>query len=279
MQILDGKSYSKEIGETLKKEISELENTLKLVVILVGDNEASKIYVRNKEKKANLLGIDFELIKYSNDVSEDEIISKIEELNLDPKVTSILVQLPLPIHLNERNILEKINYLKDADGLTSHNIGNLLLDKEGIISCTPKGIVELLKHYDIPLEGNNAVVIGRSNIVGKPISYLLLKENATVTMCHSKTKNLAHFTKEADILVVAVGKSKFIKADMIKDGAVIVDVGINREDGKLTGDVDFEEVKDKCSYITPVPGGVGPMTVIMLYDNVLNCFKLQKNKS
>ena len=158
-------------------------------------------------------------------------------------------------------------------------MSHLLLDKEGIISCTPKGIVELLKHYDIPLEGKNAVVIGRSNIVGKPISYLLLKENATVTMCHSKTKNLAHFTKEADILVVAVGKSKFIKADMIKDGAVIVDVGINREDGKLTGDVDFEEVKDKCSYITPVPGGVGPMTVIMLYDNVLNCFRLQKNKS
>lgn len=276
MQILDGKSYSKLIKNELKKKIEEENLSLKLAVILVGDNEASSIYVRNKEKAAHLLGIDFELWKYPFDVLEEVLIQKIEELNQREDVTSIMVQLPLPEHICERNVLDSIHYKKDADGLTTYNMGALSLGTEGIISCTPKGILKLLKHYEIPLEGKNVVVLGRSNIVGKPISFLMLRENATVTICHSKTKNLEEYTKKADILIVAVGKSKMIDRNYLKNGAIVIDVGINRENGMLTGDVDFEEVKDMVSFITPVPGGVGPMTVAMLMENVLECYQLQK---
>lgn len=276
MQILDGKSYSKLIKNELKKKIEEENLSLKLAVILVGDNEASSIYVCNKEKAAHLLGIDFELWKYPFDVLEEVLIQKIEELNQREDVTSIMVQLPLPEHICERNVLDSIHYKKDADGLTTYNMGALSLGTEGIISCTPKGILKLLKHYEIPLEGKNVVVLGRSNIVGKPISFLMLRENATVTICHSKTKNLEEYTKKADILIVAVGKSKMIDRNYLKNGAIVIDVGINRENGMLTGDVDFEEVKDMVSFITPVPGGVGPMTVAMLMENVLECYQLQK---
>lgn len=276
MQILDGKSYSKLVKNEVKKKIEEENLSLKLAVLLVGDNEASSIYVRNKEKAAHLLGIDFELWKYPADVKEEVLIQKIEEFNQREDVTSIMVQLPLPAHICERKVLDSILYTKDADGLTTYNMGALALGTEGIISCTPKGILKLLKYYEISLEGKNVVVVGRSNIVGKPISFLMLKENATVTICHSKTKNLEDYTKMADILIVAVGKSKMIGKKHLKDGAIVIDVGINRENGILTGDVDFEEVKDMVQFITPVPGGVGPMTVAMLMENVLECYQLQK---
>lgn len=267
--ILDGKLVSNEIKSELKKYIDDNNLKIGMAVIQVGDNPASNVYIKNKAKVAESLGVNFEHHKFDIDITEDVIISKIEKLNNNDNIHGIIVQLPLPEHLDKDLIVNSINEEKDIDGLTSKNIGNLFSNNEGIISCTPYGIMKLLEYYNIDLEGKNAVIVGRSNLVGKPLVELLLRKNATVTICHSKTKKLKDYTKKADILIAAVGKKHLITKNMVKKGAVIVDVGINREDNKLYGDVDFDKVKNKASYITPVPGGIGPMTVAMLFYNLI----------
>ena len=271
--IIDGKLVSNEIREQLKAQVEELKKNGKSVglgLILVGEDPASQVYVKNKIKACEYVGIESYCYRMDVNSTQEEVLEVVDKLNKDDKVNGILVQLPLPKHLDEKVILDRIDVKKDVDGFSAYQIGKMLLGEKSIVSCTPKGIIELLKYYKIDIAGKNAVVIGRSNIVGKPISMLLLKENATVTICHSRTQNLAEICAKADILVVAIGKAKFVKNNMVKNGAVIIDVGINRdEDGKLCGDVDFEDVVDKCSYITPVPGGVGPMTVTMLLKNTL----------
>jgi len=267
--ILDGKLVSNEIKSELKKYIDDNNLKIGMAVIQVGDNPASNVYIKNKAKVAESLGVNFEHHKFDIDITEDVIISKIEKLNNNDNIHGIIVQLPLPEHLDKDLIVNSINEEKDIDGLTSKNIGNLFSNSEGIISCTPYGIMKLLEYYNIDLEGKNAVIVGRSNLVGKPLVELLLRKNATVTICHSKTKKLKDYTKKADILIAAVGKKHLITKNMVKKGAVIVDVGINREDNKLYGDVDFDKVKNKASYITPVPGGIGPMTVAMLFYNLI----------
>ena len=267
--ILDGKLVSNEIKSELKKYIDYNNLKIGMAVIQVGDNPASNVYIKNKAKVAESLGVNFEHYKFDIDITEDVIISKIEKLNNNDNIHGIIVQLPLPEHLDKDLIVNSINEEKDIDGLTSKNIGNLFSNSEGIISCTPYGIMKLLEYYNIDLEGKNAVIVGRSNLVGKPLVELLLRKNATVTICHSKTKKLKDYTKKADILIAAVGKKHLITKNMVKKGAVIVDVGINREDNKLYGDVDFDKVKNKASYITPVPGGIGPMTVAMLFYNLI----------
>ena len=278
--VLNGKFLASIIKEDIKYEISELKKRgIKpcLSVILVGDNPASQKYVSFKEKACKELGIESVLFKLPNDASEEELENLIEELNNNPSINGILVQLPLPNHLNQNKILQKIEPLKDVDGFTPYCLGRLLTDNPLFIPCTPKGILKMLDVHDIPIEKKNAVVIGRSIIVGKPLSLLLLKRNATVTICHSKTENLSEITKKADILCVAIGKPHFITADMVKEGAVVIDVGINViYNGKVVGDVDFDSVKNKASYITPVPGGVGPMTIAMLMENTLYAVKIQK---
>ena len=273
MEILDGKSLSNEIKVELKKEIKSYMIKPCLAVIQIGEDSASNVYIKAKEKACNEVGIYFKHIKYNEDAKEKEIINKIVELNNDEYVNGILLQLPIPPKYNTERLINYIARNKDVDGLTDVNVGKLINNKKCLISCTPQGIIELLKHYEIELEGKNVVVIGRSNLVGKPLISLFLNNNATVTVCHSKTKNLKEHTQNADILVVAVGSKHLITADMVKAGAIIVDVGINRDDEKIYGDVDFENVKDKASYITPVPGGVGPMTVAMLLKNVNECYK------
>ena len=273
MEILDGKSLSNEIKVELKKEIKSYMIKPCLAVIQIGEDSASNVYIKAKEKACNEVGIYFKHIKYNEDAKEKEIINKIVELNNDEYVNGILLQLPIPPKYNTERLINYIARNKDVDGLTDVNVGKLINNKKCLISCTPQGIIELLKHYEIELEGKNVVVVGRSNLVGKPLISLFLNNNATVTVCHSKTKNLKEHTQNADILVVAVGSKHLITADMVKAGAVIVDVGINRDDEKIYGDVDFENVKDKASYITPVPGGVGPMTVAMLLKNVNECYK------
>lgn len=271
--IIDGKKVAAEIKSQLKQ---QLENSLSaskvcgLAVIIVGDNPASKVYVRNKISACLEVGVKSFQYELPENTEEAVIIDIIEQLNANNEVYGILVQLPLPKHLNERRILAKINPDKDVDGFSANQIGRLLLGEKCFPSCTPQGIMELLHAYNIDIEGKSAVVVGRSNTVGKPMAIMLLKENATVTVAHSKTRNLAEITSKADILVVAIGKAKYIKCDMVKEGAVVIDVGMNRLDGKLCGDVDFDDVFDKCSYITPVPGGVGPMTVTMLIKNTVN---------
>lgn len=271
--IIDGKLVSNEIREQLKTQVEELKKNGKSVglgLILVGEDPASQVYVKNKIKACEYVGIESYCYRMDVNSTQEEVLEIVDKLNKDDKVNGILVQLPLPKHLDEKVILDRIDVKKDVDGFSAYQIGKMVLGEKSIVSCTPKGIIELLKYYKIDIAGKNAVVIGRSNIVGKPISMLLLKENATVTICHSRTQNLAEICAKADILVVAIGKAKFVKNNMVKNGAVIIDVGINRdEDGKLCGDVDFEDVVDKCSYITPVPGGVGPMTVTMLLKNTL----------
>lgn len=280
MELLDGKVVKKKVLEDLKEELKSLERPLGLVVIQVGEDEASKVYVRQKEKMAKELGFKFEHIKLAGTVKQEELLETIDRLNEDEKVDGILVQMPIPKHLDSKIIQNRINYLKDVDGLTDVNAGCLMHHKDTLVPCTPEGIVDLLKHYDIELSGKNVTIIGRSDLVGKPLASLMVNNDATVTLCHSKTKNLKLFTENADILVVAVGKAKLIKKEYIKDGAVIVDVGINRlEDGSLCGDVDFEDVKDKASYITPVPGGVGQMTVAELANNTYKAYKLRKKQN
>lgn len=284
MSILDGKLVASEMYQKLQGDVLNLKKhgvTPKLVIINVGEDPASQSYIRSKAKASEKIGIESEVRKFGeNDLDTEGLIAMIEDLNNDSSVHGILVQLPLPKHIYEPDVLKSILPQKDVDGFTAYNIGKMFLSTEfeHLAPCTPLGIIRLLEYYNIDIEGKEAVVVGRSNIVGKPISIMLLNRGATVTVCHSRTKDLSAHTKRADILVVAVGKAGLITADMVKEGAVVVDVGINREDdGKLTGDVDFESVANKCSYITPVPGGCGLMTVASLMENTVKAAKRLNN--
>lgn len=282
MEKLDGKFVSNYVKNKVKQEISALKSigvdrVPGLAVIIVGDNDASNIYVRNKEKACNYCGINSSIIRFDSNTSEDTIISCIEKLNNDNMVDGILCQLPLPQGINEKRVLNSISPNKDVDCFSNSRMGDLLLHNECVVyPCTPYGIMTLLDFYSIGIEGKYCVVVGRSNIVGKPMALMLLKKNATITVCHSKTKNLKDICKKADILVSAVGKANFITKDMVKENAVVIDVGMNRENGKLCGDVS-SEVSEKVSWLTPVPGGVGPMTVAMLMQNTLNLFMEHEN--
>lgn len=273
--ILDGKKLSVKILDDLAEKIAGLDKKPGLAVILVGEDPASQLYVGMKEKAAQKIGIKSMVIKYPQNTDEKIILNKIAELNNDKEIDGILVQLPLPKHINPTNIIQAILPEKDADGITPENMGKILLGIEPYAyPCTPKGILRLLEEYDIDLEGKQVVIAGRSNIVGKPVAQMLLNKNATVTICHSRTKNLSQITKTADILISAVGVSKLIKKDMVKNNSVIVDVGTSKVDGKTCGDVDFENVLESVSYITPVPGGVGPMTIASLMENTYKLSKL-----
>ncbi len=273
-QIMDGKALSEKIYERIKTEVSKLEKKPTLAVIITSDNEAGKIYVRNKKRACENTGINSITVEFDETVSDEEFLSKIDELNKNPEVDAIMVQLPIPRHLDTEKILNSISPEKDADGLHYINAGKLFTGQiPNSVACTPKGIIRILDEYGINVEGKHAVVIGRSNLVGKPIAQLLMQKNATVTHLHSKSKNIEFFTKNADIIVVATGKPKMLKGDMVKEGVVIIDVGISRVDGKLSGDVDFDSVAPKASFITPVPKGVGPMTVAMLIQNTLELAK------
>ena len=272
MAIIDGKLVAKTIREDLKNKISEAYDLFgkkfKLSVVIAGEDPASEIYVRNKSKACEEAGIISETIKLNANVSQEELELTVKNLVKDESVDGILVQLPLPKGLDEKRVLKLIPPEKDVDGFSDDNIGRLtMFSEDALYACTPHGIMKLLEYYNVPLCGKHAVVVGRSNIVGKPMALMLLKKDCTVTICHSKTPNLAQYTKTADILVCAVGKKHLITADMVKDGVVVVDAGINRENGKIYGDVDFDEVNKKASLITPVPGGVGPMTITMLLYN------------
>lgn len=275
---LDGKILANKIKNRIKFEIEELEKKVGkkpgLAIILVGENPASKVYVNSKIKGCEEVGINSFVHRLDENVSEAEVLKLIEKLNVDKDIDGILVQLPLPNHIDDEKIIKAIALEKDVDGFKVENLGGLLLnDKKAICSCTPAGIMEFFEEYSISLEGKDVVIIGRSNIVGKPMAALLINAGATVTVCHSKTKNLEEKTKLADIVIIAIGKSKFLTENMVKTGAVVVDVGINRTSFGLVGDVDYQNVAEKCSYITPVPGGVGLMTVAMLFQNTLNMFK------
>jgi methylenetetrahydrofolate dehydrogenase (NADP+)/methenyltetrahydrofolate cyclohydrolase len=278
-ELIDGKKVSEDTRAEIAKGIEELKSssgiTPGLAAVLVGDDPASEIYVRNKRKACEKVGIYSEEHKLPAETTEEELLELVNKLNNDDKIHGILVQLPLPDHINETNILRNVSPLKDVDGFHPENVGRLVEGNPRFISCTPYGIIKMLDYYNIEIKGAEAVVVGRSNIVGKPVGILLLHRHATVTTCHSRTKNLGEVTRRADILVAAIGRANFITADMVKDGAVVIDVGINRnEEGKLTGDVDFANLSDKVSYITPVPGGVGPMTITMLLWNTLKSAKL-----
>lgn len=277
-KIIDGKRISKEIKEEIRDKVSKLHREGKevaLAVILVGENPASQVYVRNKQKACEFTGIKSLSYNLPEDTSEEELLDLIEELNHRDDVNGILVQLPLPKQINEERILDRIDPKKDVDGFHPVSVGNLSIGRPGYVSCTPAGIIELLKRSDIPMDGKNVVIVGRSNIVGKPMAILMLRENATVTICHSHTKNMREITSQADILVAAIGKPKFFKKEDVKEGAVVIDVGMDRdENNKLCGDVDFDDVYDKVSHITPVPGGVGPMTIAMLMSNVLHSIEI-----
>ena len=280
-QILDGKAMSDELRAKIAERVASLKKqgvTPGLAVILVGNDPASEIYVRNKGKGCEETGIYSRTIHLPEDTTQEELNSEIEKLNKDPAIHGILVQLPLPKQLDEQDTLAKILPEKDVDGFHLINAGHMLTGTEGVIACTPRGALHMIKQTGIDLNGKEAVVIGRSNIVGKPMAMLLLRENCTVTICHSRTKNLAEHTRRADILVAAVGRARFVTADMVKAGAVVIDVGINRVDGKVCGDVDFENVKEKASWITPVPGGVGKMTITMLLDNTVEAAERTINR-
>ena len=275
--ILDGKALSAKFRQNIKDETAALkEKTGKapgIAVILAGDDAASSVYVNSKEKAAIECGFYSVVERISADVTTSDVLKLVEKYNNDDKIHGILVQLPLPSACDEKTILRAIRAEKDVDGFHPYNVGLLNIGEDCLMPCTPFGVMNMMADYGIEIAGKNAVVVGRSNIVGKPIAAMLLKANATVTVCHSKTKDLSGVCAKADILVAAIGKAKFIKKEFVKDGAVVIDVGINRVDGKLCGDVDFEDVKDKCSYITPVPGGVGPMTITTLMQNTLKAFK------
>ena len=273
-QIMDGKALSEKIYERIKTEVAKLEKKPTLAVIITSDNEAGKIYVRNKKRACENTGINSITVEFDETVSDEEFLSKIDELNKNPEVDAIMVQLPIPRHLDTEKILNSISPEKDADGLHYINASKLFTGQiPNSVACTPKGIIRILDEYGINVEGKHAVVIGRSNLVGKPIAQLLMQKNATVTHIHSKSKNIEFFTKNADIIVVATGKPKMLKEDMVKEGVAVIDVGISRVDGKLSGDVDFDSVAPKASFITPVPKGVGPMTVAMLIQNTLELAK------
>ncbi len=277
MELINGKELAKKIREELKIEVNSLRKESiipKLAVIMVGNDKASEVYVRNKSKACNEIGIEFEEFLLDSNIEQEELIDLIKKLNNRKDVHGILLQSPIPEHLNIREAFDTIDYKKDVDGFNPVNIGKLAIGEDAFVSCTPYGVIKMLEEYNIPIEGKRAVIIGRSNIVGKPLIQCLLNKNATVTICHSRTKNIAEITKEADILIAALGKPKFVKENMVKENAVVIDVGINRnEEGKLVGDVDFENVSKKASYITPVPGGVGPMTIAMLMNNVVKAAK------
>lgn len=281
-KIIDGKAVSAYVKQQVKNEVEVLAkngSVPALAVIIVGNDPASKVYVGNKKKACEMTGMKSVEYALDENTSETELLELIEKLNSDSEINGILCQLPLPKHINEDKVIDAIAPEKDVDGFSAVNVGKIWLGKYEISPCTPMGVIELLDYYDIPLEGKNCVIVGRSNIVGKPMAALLLERNATVTVCHSRTKDLASFTKNADVIVAAVGRANFITADMVKQGAVVVDVGINRLDsGKLCGDVDFENVKEKASFITPVPGGCGPMTIAVLMKNTLVAYKNQNNK-
>lgn len=274
--IIDGKQIANEIKEEVKAKLLKLPVKLTLLVIMVGDNPASKVYVENKEKACKKVGMLTKTLLFDSNVPQKKIVEAIQKANEDPEINGILVQLPLPAHLDEVAIIDAIDPKKDVDGLTTINQGKLFAKVPGgIVPATPKGIMHIFDRLFYNLEGKNAVVIGRSKLVGKPIAQLLLGRNATVTMCHSKTENLDQICLNADVLVVAIGKPKFITADMIKNDAVVIDVGINRNYGRLDGDVDFENAVGVAGYITPVPGGVGPLTIACLLENVIECYKIQ----
>ena len=279
-KIIDGKAISLAIKDELKEKVAEYKNKgidITLAVVKVGNDPASAVYVRNKEKACEYVGINSRTLALPEETTQEELLNIVRELNEDDTVNGILVQLPLPKHIDESEILLAINSTKDVDGFHPVNVGKMVIGEDTFLPCTPAGIIEMLKRSDIDIEGKECVVIGRSNIVGKPMSLLMLKENATVTIAHSRTKDLKEVTKRADILVAAIGKSKFVTADDVKEGAVVIDVGMDRdENGKLCGDVDFESVEPKVSAITPVPGGVGPMTVTMLLVNCLRSVELNK---
>ncbi|MDT6951244.1 tetrahydrofolate dehydrogenase/cyclohydrolase catalytic domain-containing protein [Companilactobacillus alimentarius] len=273
MELLEGKKVAAALDETMTQRVAALKKksvTPGLAVILVGDNSASAVYVRNKKRRAEKLGINFQLIHFDATVTEQELLEKISELNNDSTIDGFIVQLPVPDHIDEDKVIEAIDPRKDVDGFTPISVGNLWIGTPLTKPATASGILMMLDHYNVDLDGKNVVIVGRSNIVGKPTAALMLDRNATVTITHSHTKNLKEITSKADVLVVAIGQAKFIKKDYVKDQAIVVDVGMDRNDqGKLCGDVDFEDVKDKVSMITPVPGGVGPMTITALVDQVI----------
>lgn len=277
MQIIDGKAVSAAVRDRIKEEVLELNSKGKqtgLAVIIVGEDPASKVYVSNKKKGCEQVGINSFEYALPEETTTEELLTLIGELNNDDKVDGILCQLPLPKHIDEQTVINSIVPEKDVDAFHPTNTGHIMIGDYSFLPCTPAGIIEMLKFYNIEISGKECVVIGRSNIVGKPMAMLLLQNSGTVTVCHSKTADLSDVTKRADILVSAVGKANFVTAEMVKDGAVVIDVGMNRNaEGKLCGDVDFEAVKDKCSFITPVPGGVGPMTITMLLNNTLTASK------
>lgn len=277
-EIINGKKISKEIKDELKLKVENLKKQGKeccLAVIQVGNDPASSVYVGNKKKACEYIGIKSLAYELTEDTTEEEILHLIDELNKNPKVHGILCQLPLPKHIDEDKVIKAISPEKDVDGFHPQNVGALTIGQPGFVSCTPAGIIELLKRSNIEISGKNCVIIGRSNIVGKPMALLMLRENATVTICHSKTQNLKEICKQADILIVAIGKPRFVDSEYVKDGAVVIDVGIHRdENNKLCGDVDYDSVEPKASYITPVPGGVGPMTISMLMNNCVEAMEL-----
>lgn len=279
-RIIDGKVISASVKERVKQGVAELNQkgiTVGLAVIIVGEDPASKVYVANKKKACEALGIISEEYALPENTTEQELLALVDELNHKKSINGILCQLPLPKHLDEKLIINSILPEKDVDAFHPHNVGRIMIGDYDFVPCTPAGIMEMLSYEGIEAEGKTCVVIGRSNIVGKPMGMLLLHKNGTVTICHSRTKNLKEVCAKADILVAAVGRANFVTPDMVKEGAVVIDVGMNRENGKLCGDVDFEAVRDKCSAITPVPGGVGPMTIAMLMQNTLTAAKKQNN--
>ena len=280
MQIIDGKKVSAEVKEQVRQETLRLKEehgvTPGLAVVIVGDDPASRVYVNNKKKACELVGFRSEEYALPASATQEELLDLVHKLNEKEDINGILVQLPLPKHLDDKAVTEAINPVKDVDAFHAVNVGKIMLGEYDFLPCTPAGVMEMLHSYNIPVEGRECVVIGRSNIVGKPMGMLLLHENGTVTICHSRTKNLKEVCARADILVAAVGIPKFVKADMVKEGAVVIDVGMDRdENGRLCGDVDFENVKEKCSFITPVPGGVGPMTIATLMKNTIKACRLQ----
>lgn len=278
--IIDGKKISTEIKDELKEQVAKLKAEgveVTLAVVKVGEDPASAVYVRNKEKACEYIGINSKKIEMPEETTEEELLNLVNDLNTDPAINGILVQLPLPKHIDENKILLAIDPMKDVDGFHPVNVGKMVIGEESFLPCTPAGIIEMIKRSGLDIEGKECVIIGRSNIVGKPMAILMLRENATVTVTHSRTKDLPEVCKRADIIVAALGKAKFVTKDFVKEGAIIIDVGMDRdEDGKLCGDVDFDEVEEIASAITPVPGGVGPMTVTMLLVNCLRSVELNK---